>query len=160
MGRDISVKILQKNNDKSYREIAPYAYNPETNEFENVFYCMAYCKRDYDLFDVLNDNDQVYSCRGIFEDAPKEVVEYFLHCDNFYGITYFDWCELIMFAQTPLATVPEEIDYIEDVDEALKDWPRRNVVQPWVDSLRVVLDMYEVYCPQPGEIIIQIGFSC
>lgn len=159
MGRDISVKILQKNSDKSYREIAPYAYNPETNKFEDVSYRMAYCRRDYDLFDVLNDNGQAYSCRGIFEDAPKEVVEYFYHCDNFYGVTYFDWCELIMFAQTPLATVLEDID-CEYIDKDPKDCPRRNVVQPWIDSLHVVLDMYEVYWPQPGEIIIQIGFSC
>ena len=159
MGRDISVKILQKNDDKSYREIAPYAYNPETNEFEDVSFRMAYCRRDYDLFDVLGNNDQPYSCRGIFEDAPKEVVEYFSNYDSFYGVTYFDWCELIMFAQTPLATVFEDIDY-EYIDKDPKDYPRRNVVQPWVDSLRIVLDMYEIYWPQPGEIIVQIGFSC
>ena len=159
MGRDIHVKILKKNDDKSYCEIAPYAYNIETNEFENVSDRMAYCDRNYDLFDALNNSEQPFSCRGVFEEAPKDVVDYFSQ-DYLYGVTYFDWCELVMFAQTPLATVPEEIDYIEDVDEALKDWPRRNVVQPWVNSLHTVLDMYEVYWPHPGEIIIQIAFDC
>lgn len=158
MGRDIHVKILQRKDDKTYCEIAPYIYNIETNSLQNVSDRMAYCDRNYDLFDALNNSEKPFSCRGIFEEAPKDVVDYFSQ-DYLYGVTYFDWCELVMFAQTPLATVFEDIGY-EYIDKDPKDYPRRNVVQPWVDSIRVVLDMYEVYWPHPGEIIIQIAFDC
>ena len=158
MGRDIHVKILMKDEDSNtYREIAPYAYDFEKCEFIDVSWRMSYCDRNYELFEVLNSSDRLFYNRGVVADCPEVIKNFF---KDLYDITYIDWCELVMFAQTPGAMAIDDTADFDYDEKPVEEWPRKNVVQHWVDRLRVVLDMYEVYCPRPGDIIIQIGFDC
>lgn len=161
MGRDIHVKILMKDEgSNTYREIAPYAYDFKKCEFVDVSWRMPYCDRNYELFDVLNSSDRLFCNRGVVEGCPEVIENYFLPDNGLYGVTYIDWCELVMFAQTQGAFIIDDTADFDYDEKPIEEWPRKNVVQPWVDNLRVVLDMYEVYCPHPGDIIIQIGFDC
>ena len=157
MGTDIHVKLLHKT-DNGYEEI----YLCDKNG-KNISYRLNYENRNYDRFNVLcgvrGSGSGLISNRGLFEGTPQEIKDKYEET-GYYGATHADWNELVALARTPEAYVVDYWADEDDDDDEDKPLPKMNVLQPWVDSMRVVLDAYGIYYPKPGEVIVDIYFDC
>lgn len=133
-------------------------YQKDDGSFDEAY--MIFDNRDYELFGRLAG---VRSCvkpfvypRGIPDDASEETRKLYDGCD-YHDATWYDYCELNLYAQTDGAYVVEE-EYDDECGsyEIADVW---NVVRPYVDKIDMLLDAYGIYYPKPGEVRIVIWFD-
>lgn len=138
MGVDIHTQIFAKT-ETGWEELKVYAM--VNGKMEDRTSYAPYNDRNYDLFDVLEGLD----CRGMWEDMPQESKEYHLYEGQYwtYKHSWFDWCELVALAKT---------------DEAL-DYKGENLLAPWIDQMRFVLEVYGLWYVKPGEVMVCIAFD-
>lgn len=168
MGVDINTHIFRRMEDGSYKELILYKSVGADVGYMPLNWQLPYNNRDYALFDVLAGtgrgragiDEPIVPPRGAFPDAPQSE-ELDGEAQWNYGYTYFDWCELKAFSESPKAEIVDwdEVDIYEDETYDTDKLPRRNVLKPWLQDLGFVLECYGAYYPRPGEIIIQVSFN-
>lgn len=161
MGTDIHVKILHKQKNGEYKNLVLF-----TDNGKEVSWRAPYCNRNYILFGLLagvrGEATEMVPLRGLFDGCPAKAIEdWFITQEDInegfsvnmlgnkyvFDETWYDWCELVALSNTNAAI---SYDY---------DGEPYNPVKPWIEQLRFVLDCYEIYYPQPGDVIIQIAFD-
>ena len=147
MGIDIHVKILHRTEDGNYEYLS--VYDKAGNDLGTR---APYCARHSVLFEVLR-HDLPARERGLFPHFPEEAREDYMEDD--WGFTWFDWCELSAYAENPKYFYPDD-DWDEEGNLIEK---RVDVLSPWVEEMRFVLGLYNIWWPNPGDVIVQIWFD-
>lgn len=158
MGVDIHIFVEAYNKEKKAWEYKTL-YRKDCDKFEDV--CEILDGRDYKLFGRLAGVRSAVSPfvkpRGLPDDLSDEVKNEYGNGEGYFCETWYDYCELNLYADTDKAFEEEEEHWI-----AAKKYTtdRYNVVRPFVDKIDMILDAYGVYYPKPGEVRIVMWFDC
>lgn len=164
MGTDIHVDVQQFDEKKGVWKSLKLYVKKENESGEEVLepsnYFLEY--RNYELFDKLagartcfSDSDSLVPPRGYPRDYDGELTE---DAEWLHSKTWYDYIELKALARTPEAYVTK-YNFDEEDEEGNPVEEKVNVVQPWVDNIDILLDMYFVYPQQPGDVRIVIAFD-
>lgn len=159
MGTDIhsSVEIFNKKTKKWKRKALYY------QDYEGAYKeaWMILDNRDYNLFGKLAgvrsmEEPFVYP-RGLPDDISDETKELYGDGTGCHTATWYDYCELNLYADTDKAYFEYEI-YDADKDEWIVD-SKQNVVRPYIDKIDMILEAYHMWYPKPGEVRIIMWFD-
>ena len=146
MGTDIHVHVLKREKDNTFTELKVF-----DNEGNDVTWRMPYNDRNYDRFGVLAGlrvagAQPIVPLRGLFWGLPQNIINEF-NKGWYHSPTWFDYVELEALAKTP---------------EAIVEWDdddKYNVLDGFVGSISTLLQLYGIYSPYPGEIIVFMMFD-
>lgn len=147
-------------------------FNKETKKWE---YKTLYKKNDMGMFETAHileaRNSSLFSRlagfgleepfvypRGLPDDLSDETKLRHGSGNWFFDETWYDYCELSLYADTDKAFT-EELEYDVGSDEYVVV-DKCNVVRPFVDKIDLILEAYDIYCPKPGEVRIIMWFDC
>ena len=160
MGTDIHTNIEVRNHTTGkYERKALYA-KKDDGSYEEAWQLLD--DRNYHLFGKLagvrSYDFPFVSPRGLPDDPSDETLElYEKERDWIHNVTWYDYCELSLYAAGEHAYV-DDVEYDEENKEYVTT-DRYNVVEPYLNSIRMVLESYEVYYPRPGDARIVIWFD-
>ncbi len=151
MGTDIHVNVLHRQSDGSYKILNVYDENG--NE---ITYRMRFNDRNYALFGKLAGvrswEDPIVEPRGLFYGLPADVVEHYDNADyGYHTPTWFDYVELQALSRTP-----DAMSHYDDEDD---DDPGVNILGRFVDDIGFLLNMFNIWYPKPGEVIVSVWFD-
>lgn len=86
-----------------------------------------------------------------------EVKKEYRNGEWYFGETWYDYCELNLYADTNKAFENEEVYDVNSGTYYVTN--KYNVVRPFVDTIDMILEAYGIYYPKPGEVRIVIWFD-
>lgn len=134
-------------------------YKTDNGEFLEAWTLLN--SRNYELFGKLAgirsiEEPFVYP-RGLPDDLSDEVKKEYGNGEWYFGETWYDYCELNLYADTNKAFENEEV---YDADNGTYYVTNKyNVVRPFIDTIDMILEAYGIYYPKPGEVRIVIWFD-
>lgn len=152
MGTDIHVNILHRKKDNSFEDLRIY-----NKDGEDITWRCSFNDRNYILFGKLAGvrycEEPLVPVRGLYWGLPQDVVDKYNDPDYcMYGASWYDFTELVAFKDSPRAIEEDEYE-----DGHIERW---NPVRTWVERLEDYLELFGIYYPYPGEVIISIMFDC
>lgn len=164
MGFDGIYKVYLHKND-TYEELA--LYNKDGKQFYGIFpsrdgmlnqLLLGYNRHGYEF-------DPIDSLRGLphwyIDILKEEHSDWFDDQDgwtyNNEDGTYYDYTELRGWSQ---GNICEHVDWNDDFFDygnenvRIEDMPKRNALKDFMNSVDIILEVYGIYHPCPGEVII------
>jgi hypothetical protein len=137
-----------------------YHYNKDTQEYEKLALYDKDGKELYDFFPtrdgMLNQLLLGYNRHGFdFDaiDARRGMPDWYSDQDS--EGTYYDYLELKGWAQGNVCEYP---DWMADYDED-DEPPKRNALKDFMQLVSIYIELYHIWYPKPGEIIIVCEMS-
>ena len=137
-----------------------YHRNKETQKYEKLSLYDKNGKELYKLFPfrdgMLNQLLLGYNRHGFdFEDigARRGMPDWYADQDS--EGTYYDYLELQGWAQ---GNTCEHIDWMEEYDDE-DNPPKRNALKDFMRLVNIYLELYGIWYPKPGEVIIVCEMS-
>lgn len=159
LGCDIHAFVEAFNKENKRWERKTLYYKDKNGEFQEAWTLLG--DRNYELFSrlvgVRGSGEPFVYPRGVPDDLSEEVSKEYCAYNDWHNVTWYDYCELKLYADTDRAFVEDEI-YDIDKDEYVVD-DRWNVVRPFIDTIDIILEAYGIYCPKPGEVRIVMWFD-
>ena len=137
-----------------------YRRNAETQKYERLSFYDKNGKELYDFFPsrdgMLNQLLLGYNRHGFDFDAigaHRGMPDWYDDQDS--EGTYYDYLELRGWAQGDAC---EYIDWMDEYDDE-NDPPKRNALKDFMRLVNIYLELYGIWYPKPGEIIIVCEMS-
>lgn len=132
-----------------------YRRNAETQKYEKLSFYDKDGKELYDLFPsrdgMLNQLLLGYNRHGFDFDAidvRRGMPDWYNDQDS--EGTYYDYLELKGWAQ---GNVCEHFDWMADYDED-DEPPKRNALKDFMQLVNIYIELYNIWYPKPGEVIV------
>lgn len=151
MGADIHAYIERRNPETNkWEELGLYRKDDE--EFNQVDF---YDGRDYELFSILAGvrgwHEPLVMRRGVPDDMSDTVAKrYYEYRDSWHSATWYDYCELLAYANSNNDNV---IEVIDDTGE------KYNLLSGFMQCVNFVLNAYHKWYPNPNEVRIIMWFD-
>lgn len=145
MGRDIHFRIIKFNRKKNaYEEVQ--LYRKEDGSYHNVYF---YTGRDYELFDILNGNeDDCFPCRSIYmENLPASIRKEIDECRNisgYYGFYEANLAEIRLYLKNHPKVRDWDYQYEDDEKWDKEAW-KDNPVASLVKRIDYFIDFFDEY---------------
>jgi len=137
-----------------------YRRNAETQKYEKLSFYDKNGKELYDLFPsrdgMLNQLLLGYNRHGFDFDAigaHRGMPDWYADQDS--EGTYYDYLELRGWAQGNTCEYTDWMDEYGDEDNP----PKRNALKDFIHIVNIYLELYGIYYPKPGEVIIVCEMS-